>query len=322
MGSSTLDISTLRDTLFALPLMDDEISTKFENTFRECIASADFTILASGHIPQQTIFSSLQTSLKAASELAQFKFELTQDTRYSNLQHQIWNPLVEQLVKLVSLKPDTRTTCDVSSPPVKPRIKPTPAPVSLPEKDIALIRAKLKATTMSKRHLFATPGHAHIKCSTENCAFCSHLFHTVNITKCTGHKRCNSIGYYPHVGVSLWRILKKKHDSGQSPRIRIACCKEYELPALGNESEDCMDTQSNDGTVIECAASPLADQESIPASPLSDTTSQYSYQSRHTPCASPKRKIDWANESVESYYHQVRATKKNAPSASSHDSLN
>lgn len=94
------------------------------------------------------------------------------------------------------------------------------------------IRERLLAVALTKKRYYANAYHKHVKCDLDDCAFCAHLFHTVNLTRCVGHKPCVSAGWYPHVGPALWQMVRSKHASGQTCRLKPKTCKSYELPAL------------------------------------------------------------------------------------------
>jgi len=71
----------------------------------------------------------------------------------------------------------------------------------------------------SGTHLYSTHPWVTKICSSKQCIFCRTMFKSLVVTKCgsdtgfpcTEGKPCNTIGYFPHVGVKLWKRLKPAH---------------------------------------------------------------------------------------------------------------
>lgn len=64
--------------------------------------------------------------------------------------------------------------------------------------------------------LYRNERHAFIKCTTKRCKFCTALFENISLTPCEqyGHKPCG-VEWFPHVGLHLWKGLRKSHQEGK-----------------------------------------------------------------------------------------------------------
>lgn len=84
--------------------------------------------------------------------------------------------------------------------------------------DFEILVSYLKSTDL----LFAVPSQGHISCRQPGCKFCREMFCNTDVTSCGkyDHKNCTKSGFFPHVGIKLWKILRSKHNSG------VAYCRE------------------------------------------------------------------------------------------------
>lgn len=55
-------------------------------------------------------------------------------------------------------------------------------------------------------------------CKKRGCEFCFAMFFHTAVTSCSIHGggRCHPCGYFPHVGVKLWNLVKRSHDGGKA----------------------------------------------------------------------------------------------------------
>lgn len=230
-----VDFLPILEALRSIPNIQDSIIQYFEDTFRSNYSSLDLSLLLNGHVPQSQISTLLTSTLEQTAQHSLDLFDQTKDQKYSDIANMLWNPLTATLFKVVST---SAVTVKEEKPAVRlpkanvSKVKPVQNPVSLPETQIESIKLRLKDIRLQKTHLYQTPGHTHVKCEKPNCEFCLHLFNNLNITKCEGHKRCATVGWYPHVGPALWQMLRKKHSNGVKPTIQPKLCKPYEIPAL------------------------------------------------------------------------------------------
>lgn len=210
-----------------------ELQKHFDRSLRDTLSSSDLVDLLSGTITTKFIKSSFIHSLQSTATLA-LEMDARKSDNLRSVADQLWNPLVATLLKHISLATPT-----LSPPKVAPVKKSSPAPTELPDANaVEEIRRKLRALKDARKLKFDTAAHAHVKCKALNCSFCSVLFSTVHITKCIGHKKCSTVGWYPHVGVPLWRLLRAKHDAGAACQLSNRSCKEWEIPSLNSCQDD------------------------------------------------------------------------------------
>lgn len=66
--------------------------------------------------------------------------------------------------------------------------------------------------------LYGNSYHTYIRCRSHTCKFCRSMFQHIVVTSCAEYqhdkKPCHPSMFYPHVGRSLWKQLKAKHDNG------------------------------------------------------------------------------------------------------------
>jgi hypothetical protein len=117
------------------------------------------------------------------------------------------------------VKPNQRASSSSTATTVKkekvnkPKIPAKSRPVvSLPvgkdaDQIYADVQSKLNGGHPFSRCKFVT-------CKTAACKFCRELFLSISLTPCKGHIACVPGGWYPHIGISLWQQLARKHDMG------------------------------------------------------------------------------------------------------------
>lgn len=66
--------------------------------------------------------------------------------------------------------------------------------------------------------LYATPGQKYVKCNVQNCKFCVEMYKNLDLTSCARlrHVDCIPGGFFPHVGVSMWKKVQRQHDNNQA----------------------------------------------------------------------------------------------------------
>lgn len=248
------------------------------------------SLLLDGNIPQQIINNLLTTSLESTAQFCLDLFERNSEAKFKSIADMLWNPITACLFKVAASKVTMRKETILSRLPRKAeqRLKPAKLPVSLPDGEIASIRHKLNDIKLTRSVLYDTPGHPHVKCVTPSCKICQCLFTNLNITKCEGHKRCSKVGWYPHVGPSLWQMIRKKHAENRDVGILPKSCKAHEIPALASvdicrsqTDSDSMqdDVLSNDGSTASYASTLKRNRSPLPDGPWIDDVEAY-YLSR------------------------------------------
>lgn len=296
-----MDYGHILDALRLIPDMPEFLILEFENNFRSNLSSIDLKVLASGNIPKITIHNCLISSLQHISSIARTEYERSQDIKFLKLDVTLWNPLTasmfQQLVNItVKAMPSQQSLEDHKMQKNKKHSKPVPLPVNPTEDEQSDIRKRLKAVIITKPTLYSTPYHGHVKCTVPKCEACHSLFMSLNITRCDGHKKCCSVGWYPHVGPSLWKMLKKRHSTGKPMNIAVKVCKSHEIPSLaGNQ------TKQSSGCIDD-------DQISICSERSDNTmvTDSVSTQSAASEPPSPKRA--WCDD-VEAMYLSKRVSR-------------
>lgn len=83
--------------------------------------------------------------------------------------------------------------------------------------------------------LYDTRCHKYVKCERVDCEFCRSMYTNLELTQCSmfGHPNCNSVGYFPHIGITMWKMLRKQHDAGSPfvPKL-LGKVKPTDLPRL------------------------------------------------------------------------------------------
>lgn len=81
-----------------------------------------------------------------------------------------------------------------------------------------------------------TKFHKSLDCRSKTCLFCKNMYSYVNITACnsmhSNTKPCVPTGWYPHIGIGLWKCIKAAHDKGKPFRAEMKPPKPQELPPL------------------------------------------------------------------------------------------
>lgn len=211
-----------------------DIASEFERTFRNLYSSLDINVLFSGQIPVSIVANVIRASLTKTSEFAADKFRQTGIAQYHVISTLLSNPLLDETIEVI-----VKHTCVVKEKRTKALKKDA--------KTIALARAfqalstdevdwdNIAATLLQRDksiHPFDNSFHTHINCMDTTCRFCTQLFTDIHLTKCVGHRKCNPVGYYPHVGVSLWNIIKSRHRKGLPYQLKERDSRPGELKAL------------------------------------------------------------------------------------------
>lgn len=216
----------------------------------------------------------------------------------------LWNPITATMFRVIAdgLKPLVHAKSSVVQPSASVRTKeskPKSPPKPVGDVDMEEIRRRIKGVALTKPHLYATPGHPFIKCDKARCRFCQHLFENLNITRCEGHKRCTSVGWYPHVGAPLWQMVRKRHATHDQSTIKPKECKVGEIPALAKAvGTSPVSPMDDSGSRCSTACENEGSVTPTPSSPRS-------------PQSTPKRSLplSWADD-VEEYYLSKRYAKQ------------
>lgn len=235
-----MDYNKVERAITTMTKGNPTIAERFEDSFRESISSLDIQMLVSNAIPPKVFSNCLITALQAASTEAK-------SLQLETVAAQLWNPLTAVLIKQLQLSPPT-----VKPPATKPStvknvshkkdiskigVTDKSATNNLDQRQITEVSDKLKSHAKTPG-LFNNQFHKHIKCVQPECSFCNRLYHQVNITKCTHQPLCHPTGYYPHVGKSLWNMLKIKHNQGTTCDLKNQPCKEGQIPNLASPRVD------------------------------------------------------------------------------------
>lgn len=231
-----MDYKKVERAISAITGENAQILTVFESAFRENVSSLDMQILMSGIIPTKIISNCIASALQTTAQEAAA-------SGLSSLAAQLWNPLTACLVQQAS---HTSLSSIPKSIPDKPSTK---LPVKSTAKDKAVtentptISSELSVTIRAalgrnrpSAGFFNNSYHSHINCLKSECSFCNNLYQQVNITKCSGHKPCHPCGYYPHVGRTLWKLLKPKHMKSEPCKLQNKPCQPGQVQNLASES--------------------------------------------------------------------------------------
>lgn len=119
---------------------------------------------------------------------------------------------------------------NITQKPVKP-IASKPKQVAKPKGDkVQAVYNDLMAYLGSDVPMYGRVPY--IDCKLTNCSFTRTLFQNVALTKCTGHKKCVASGWFPHVGITLWKSLASKHTHETIFSARSRKLKDNEMPSL------------------------------------------------------------------------------------------
>lgn len=230
MAQST-DLNSVLDTVKRITVKHAYLYTNFEREFRDTISSCNLSDLVNSTIPKLVIHNALRHALMNTADLALEEFAVTKSSDFKTISEQLWSPLIATMISVLfkAVPNPVKKSQGLKSKTEKKSVDPVEK-ISVSENEIEKIHEKLKSVALTRQKLYANTSY--IQCDKDNCAFCSHMFHNVNLTQCKGHKRCNSSGWYPHVGKPLWSQLKTKHASAIPCKLRPKECGPQELPAL------------------------------------------------------------------------------------------
>lgn len=196
---------------------DQGILDVFQHQYRESLVSDSFETLLTGVIPTAVRTTALTNALQAAADEANDRYSITKESKYLRLAATLWNPIVANLVQSLNILSDASRPPDL---PSKDKSK-DQAPVRSPRLRGNATSRDIKRIDKEVLHYLEmnpAPYHKtkHIACSAAKCDYCIALFKSINLTKCSGHKPCVPSKWFPHVGPSLWKMLRKSHDKGLS----------------------------------------------------------------------------------------------------------
>jgi hypothetical protein len=222
------------NTVVAITSPYPNIRNEFETSFRNTFSSLDINVLLSGTVPAHITPNLIAEALQRSSALALELHSQTGDAQYQRVSFELWNPLVRELLKVIS-----KHSCTIV--PEKRTMKKSVKNLTLVNAFEALSTDEVKEDLVVKELLqvgkssvlpFNTPFHKHIMCKRESCKFCRELFYTVNLTRCVGHRKCTQIGFYPHVGPSLWNIVRSRHKKDTPLLLKERPLRPGEIKAL------------------------------------------------------------------------------------------
>lgn len=238
-----MDYQKIAKTLLTVTNGNAQIQNVFESTFRENVASLDLQILASGSIPHNIISNCIASALQKAANEAN-------TLALSTVSAQIWNPLTAILLRESARPVPVPLKSKFASSNTK-REKITLAKASdtvsdnISKDDIRKIHLALQQNKPTSG-IYNNSFHSHISCVKPQCQFCMDLFQQVNISKCVGHKPCHASGHYPHVGKTLWKMIKGRHDRGDQCKLKDQICKKGYLPSLLTDLRLCEQPEESD----------------------------------------------------------------------------
>lgn len=317
-----MTLATTIEAIKRIVAQHDFLYKTFEEELRNVIAGSDLLVLITGSISRSVIINSLSASLQKTAEIALTRYEDTKELQFFSIAQQLWNPLVANLLQTLTIDPKEQSV-PMTSKHLQPKqvvkkvsrntLKTTVLAPTLAATDLLLLRDKLKAVALTKPHLYSTSAHTHIQCGTVKCEFCTDLFHTVNLTKCEGHKPCCNAGWYPHIGKALWSMVRSNHSKGLACRMTPKACKKTELPCI----------KILEGTAPDCdnmSVTPTNNSRasSVRSVPVRNVKSPIIYPRQRLPSESEsmvsETTLDWA-QSVEDQWHTVHKRKRTDPHA-------
>lgn len=106
-----------------------------------------------------------------------------------------------------------------------PTSKANPRPLKVPDisaDKVAIIQQSLIKRVKDGAHPYDVRANRYVKCANKDCVFCNTMYHNLELTACAmfGHPPCIPEGYFPHVGISMWKTLRRQHDDGQTFKVR------------------------------------------------------------------------------------------------------
>lgn len=252
-----------------------ECKCKFEDALKHTLISNTATDLFKG----LTLERKLRNFENAVHQTVQYCYDKEHD--HPPLTSLIF-PLLMKAMRHALSSTDSQKTQGSSAATKKALSKTSPTTTSKPSQQSARVserktfaqltedeRTKVY-TKLQKIGPCKTKANKHIKCSIPQCKFCQALYHHVNLTCCDAihpaSKKCISEGWYPHVGVGLWKVLEHHHSSGiYKPKPRPL--RETEGPSI----YDYLSKISDVSTVTEQTAT-LSLQQDDGLSDISDVT--------------------------------------------------
>lgn len=137
------------------------------------------------------------------------------------------------------------------------------------------------------------PPYKHVPymdCKHTLCSFTRTLFQNIALTKCVGHKKCVPSGWFPHVGMTLWKSIASKHSEGSIFTAKSRTLKPNEMMPLSLHKKQTaaksdvhthsdMDYDSDSSTMTNSSSSSSGSKRKRIQSPTPSTTRSNGYQS-------------------------------------------
>lgn len=245
---------------------DKQIIQQFETYFRDSVSACDMKFLSSGSIPSAVIKQIITSSLISLSSYLNDLATEKDDKKYQHYSVQIWNPMVKGLLQQVDIHDPTSSLRSTTNKVKKSSVNSSLALPAIDETLVSDIRSQLRSF-ISDRAPFSNKFHKHVQCKDPECKFCKTLASRVNVTKCIDHKPCHSTGFYPHVGKSLWQMIKNKHSKTEC-KLKPKPCSPGELPCIELVAE--VSNSQQDRPSSSTSWLTLMDEESLesPRSPI------------------------------------------------------
>lgn len=212
-------------------------------------------VILRGDIPLATMFAIIKRSLQKVHEVATSRGEPFPWDQLFNIMFDSYERLISQSThgeapkaktKVPSTQPvnisqqQSSSRNNVMMQPSSAAKKDNNSRSSLQDHKPVIQIPPVEEVLMELNHyaaspkLYARPGQKYIKCKQDHCSFCTAMFEHMVITPCSrfGHANCNTVGWFPHVGISLWKSLRSQHDAGMPFKPRTVEIKDEELPPL------------------------------------------------------------------------------------------
>lgn len=233
-------------------IMPKRIHDEFITALRLELQSITFYSIICGQIPTASIFASIKRSLKKVHKSASSRGEPFPWEQLCGIILTSYEKLLSEQTHGKAPKASTvqSTQMENASQPANSHNPAFTPPSSAAVKDFKMtvfkplnpvvpkppvedvLRELNHYATSSK--LYTRPGHQYIECTRNTCYFCTAMFEHVTITPCSqyGHANCIPVGWFPHVGISMWNELRSQHDMGMRFIPRVIDIKDTELPPL------------------------------------------------------------------------------------------
>lgn len=132
------------------------------------------------------------------------------------------------LTKALSITSKKTRATDATAHP-----KPSPPPIPA-DQEIQQVAKSLHNEVLKTSPLYDRKGQKYVRCTRTGCRFCKDMFMHLNISSCErmGHEPCHSTGWFPHIGITMWKVLRRQHDSGSLFIPKMTQPKAGELPCL------------------------------------------------------------------------------------------